>query len=87
LPVASPLSVAEALTRTRCTFTQYADLGYAETDGSLEWDNDYPNPITYTPPDQVTTVPGVVTRQFDNVLNAVCAFTLLDEQLGGVHMC
>ncbi len=52
---------------------QYADLGYAETDGSLEWDNDYPNPITYTPPDQLTTDPGVVTVQFDNVLFAVRA--------------
>ena len=50
---------------------QYADLGYAETDGSLEWDNDYPNPISYTPPDQFTTNPGVVTIQFDNVLFAV----------------
>ena len=52
---------------------QYADLGYAETDGSLEWDNDYPNAITYVPPDQLTTNPGIVTVQFDNVLNAVRA--------------
>jgi len=52
---------------------QYADLGYNEVDGSEEWDNDYPNPITYIPPDQTLTNPGVVTTQFDNVLNAVRA--------------
>ena len=50
---------------------QYADLGYNEVDGSEEWDNDYPNPITYIPPDQTLTNPGIVTTQFDNVLNAV----------------
>ena len=59
---------------------QYADLGYNEVDGSEEWDNDYPNPITYIPPDQLTNNPGIVTTQFDNVLNAVrrcCRLALL----------
>ncbi len=31
-------------------FLAIADLGYCETDSSLEWESDYPNPITYTPP-------------------------------------
>ena len=31
-------------------FLAIADLGYCETDQSLEWESDYPNPITYTPP-------------------------------------
>ena len=31
-------------------FLAIADLGYCETDMSLEWESDYPNPITYTPP-------------------------------------
>ena len=91
---------------------QYADQGFLEVDGTLEWDNDYPNPvrplptpalllpgagqhlqktciiklrrwsrrqgclsgaaqITLTAPDKVTTDPGTVTVQFDNVLNEV----------------
>ena len=69
---------------------QYADLGYNEVDGSVEWDNDYPNPITYIPPDQLTTNPGIVTTQFDNVLNAVrrCSWHHLTPSLGpaGVSM-
>ncbi len=24
---------------------QYADQGFLEVDGTLEWDNDYPNPV------------------------------------------
>lgn len=31
-------------------FLAIADLGYCETDMSLEWESDYPNPITTTPP-------------------------------------
>ena len=31
-------------------FLAIADLGYCETDMSLEWESDYPNPITKTPP-------------------------------------
>ena len=61
------------LTHTHSEFAQYADLGYAETDKSIEWDNDYPNAITYFPPDKLTTDPGIITVQFDNVLNAVRA--------------
>lgn len=31
-------------------FLAIADLGYCETDMSLEWESDYPNSITTTPP-------------------------------------
>ena len=29
-----------------CHAVQYADQGFLEVDGTLEWDNDYPNPVS-----------------------------------------
>lgn len=43
-------------------FLAIADLGYCETDSSLEWESDYPNPITYTPPGTL----AALKVEFDN---------------------
>ena len=33
---------------------QYADQGFLEVDGTLEWDNDYPNPVRPLPGDSAS---------------------------------
>ncbi len=57
-------------------FLAIADLGYCETDSSLEWESDYPNPITYTPPGTLAALQVEVslTDFCLRSIQAVCLF-------------
>lgn len=52
-------------------FLAIADLGYCETDMSLEWESDYPNPITTTPPGTLAALQVAVSPSVNICVSAL----------------